>query len=132
MALRGSPWLPPYWPIGGLPPPLAPTLNTPTVMRFCLLSVRHVKKDEKRYYEELLRYSREHLMLYPYHLSDVIVRGLRVTPFSYYCSVMADIMAAEKSYDALPNFTAADCKALRAAELTRCTHRALASYGLKR
>ena len=92
------------------PPPLAPTLNTPTVMRFCLFSVRHVKKDEKRYYEELLRYSREHLMLYPYHLSDVIVRGLRVTPFSYYCSVMADIMAAEKSYDALPNFTAADCK----------------------
>uniref|UniRef100_A0A4W4F030 FAM91 N-terminal domain-containing protein n=1 Tax=Electrophorus electricus TaxID=8005 RepID=A0A4W4F030_ELEEL len=30
--------------------------------------VRHVKKEERKYYEELLKYSREHLMLYPYHL----------------------------------------------------------------
>lgn len=68
------------------------------------------KKDERQYYEELLKYSREHLMLYPYHLSDVMVKGLRVTPFSYYTSIMQDIMMQEKSYDSLPNFTAADCK----------------------
>ena len=74
------------------------------------VSVRHVRKDEKKYYEELLRYSREHLMLYPYHLSDVVVKGLRITPFSYYISIMSDIMTQEKSYDSLPNFTAADCK----------------------
>ena len=67
-------------------------------------------KDERKYYEDLLKYSREHLMLYPYHLSDVIVKGLRITPFSYYISVMSDIMMQEKSYDSLPNFTAADCK----------------------
>lgn len=67
-------------------------------------------KDERRYYEDLLKYSREHLMLYPYHLSDVIVKGLRITPFSYYVTIMADIMTQEKSYDSLPNFTAADCK----------------------
>ncbi len=72
--------------------------------------MRYVKKDEKRYYEELLRYSREHLMLFPYHLSDVIVKGLRCTPFAYYTSIMEDIMGQEKSYDSLPNFTAADCK----------------------
>lgn len=48
-------------------------------------------------------------MLYPYHLSDVMVKGLRITPFAYYISVMMDIMQQEKSYDALPNFTAADC-----------------------
>ncbi|XP_032220338.2 protein FAM91A1 [Nematostella vectensis] len=71
--------------------------------------VRHVRKDEKKYYEDLLQYSRQHLMLYPYHLSDVIVKGLRVTPFSYYCSIMQDIMSSERSYDSLPNFTAADC-----------------------
>ena len=76
----------------------------------CILSVRHVKKDERQYYEELLRYSREHLMLFPYHLSDVTVKGLRTTPFAYYVQVMADIMAQEKSYDSLPNFTAADCE----------------------
>ncbi len=77
---------------------------------FYFHTVRHVRKDEKKYYEELLRYSREHLMLYPYHLSDVVVKGLRVTPFAYYISIMSDIMTQEKSYDSLPNFTAADCK----------------------
>ncbi|XP_035747461.1 protein FAM91A1 isoform X2 [Egretta garzetta] len=48
-------------------------------------------------------------MLYPYHLSDIMVKGLRVTPFSYYTGIMEDIMNSEKSYDSLPNFTAADC-----------------------
>ncbi|GFO05062.1 protein fam91a1 [Plakobranchus ocellatus] len=71
--------------------------------------VRTIRKDEPRYYEEMLQYSREHLMLYPYHLSDVTVKGLRITPFSYYSNMMQDIMGQEKSYDSLPNFTAADC-----------------------
>ena len=39
--------------------------------------VRHYKKDEKRYYEELVDYSRRNLMLFPYHLSDVVIKGLR-------------------------------------------------------
>lgn len=58
--------------------------------RFSLFAplVRHVRKDERKYYEELLKYSREHLMLYPYHLSDIVVKGLRVTPFSYYVGIM--------------------------------------------
>ncbi|KAF6024527.1 FAM91A1 [Bugula neritina] len=71
--------------------------------------VKHACKDQKTYYENLLIYSRQHLMLYPYHLSDFMIRGLRVTPFAYYHNMMKDIMAQEKSYDALPNFTAADC-----------------------
>lgn len=54
----------------------------------CIISVRHVKKDERKYYEELLKYSRDHLMLYPFHLSDIMVKGLRVTPFSYYIGIM--------------------------------------------
>lgn len=73
-------------------------------------SVKFVRKDEKQYYEDLLSYSRQSLMLYPYHLSDVIVPGLRVTPFQYYIAMMENIMGQEKSYDSLPNFTAADCK----------------------
>lgn len=77
-----------------------------------LLSVKTIKKDERRYYEDLLQYSQDHLMLYPYHLSDVVVKGLRVTPFIYYINMMSDIMSQEKSYDSLPNFTAADCKLL--------------------
>ncbi|KAK3090617.1 hypothetical protein FSP39_013167 [Pinctada imbricata] len=71
--------------------------------------VKAIKKDERRYYEDLMQYSQEHLMMYPYHLSDVIVKGLRVTPFTYYINMMSDIMNQEKSYDSLPNFTAADC-----------------------
>lgn len=70
--------------------------------------VRHVKRNEEEYYSSLLEYSRHRLMLYPYHLSDIIVRGLRITPFSYYVKMMEEIMTAEKSYDSLPNFTAAD------------------------
>src|SRR3569623_1963747 len=54
--------------------------------------VRFVKKNEEEYYESLLAYSRSRLMLYPYHLADIIVRGLRVTPFNYYINMMADIM----------------------------------------
>lgn len=53
-----------------------------------LSPVKHVKKDERKYYEELLKYSRDHLMLYPYHLSDIMVKGLRITPFSYYTGIM--------------------------------------------
>ena len=48
--------------------------------------------------------------LYPYHLQDILVQGLRMTPFNYYCSMMHSMVHLEKSYDALPNFTAADCK----------------------
>uniref|UniRef100_A0A1B6C1C6 FAM91 N-terminal domain-containing protein n=1 Tax=Clastoptera arizonana TaxID=38151 RepID=A0A1B6C1C6_9HEMI len=71
--------------------------------------VRLVRKDERRYYEEVLLYSRSTLLLYPYHLSDIMVEGLRVTPFQYYSSVLETIMDQERSYDSLPNFTAADC-----------------------
>ena len=48
-------------------------------------------------------------MLFPYHLSDVVVKGLRITPFQYYIMILELIMSQEKSYDSLPNFTAVDC-----------------------
>lgn len=48
-------------------------------------------------------------MLYPYHLVDLFVRGLRITPFNYYLDMLSDLMLSEKSYDTLPNFTAIDC-----------------------
>lgn len=74
------------------------------------LTVKGILKDQVKYYEEIISYSKDKLMLYPYHLSDCVVRGLRITPFQYYCSIMEKIMDQEKSYDCLPNFTAADCK----------------------
>jgi len=57
-----------------------------------------------------MSYSHLHLLLYPYHLACKIVRGLRITPFQYYITIMESIMEQERSYDSLPNFTAADCK----------------------
>ena len=66
-------------------------------------------KNERSYYEQVVSSSRRQLMLYPYHLSEAIVAGLRVTPFQYYSAALLDIMDQEKSYDALPNFTAVDC-----------------------
>ena len=103
--------------------------------------------DERRYYTEMLKASRERLMvrhrrrghgpapararalnerprwsrarpppplaptrqLFPYHLSDVIVPALRITPFRYYVEIMHDLMLRERTYDTLPNFTAKDC-----------------------
>ncbi|VDL74188.1 unnamed protein product [Nippostrongylus brasiliensis] len=70
--------------------------------------VRHVKKNEETYYDMIVKYSESHLMLYPYHLADIIVRELRITPFNYYINIITDMIQSEKSYDSLPNFTAAD------------------------
>lgn len=81
-----------------------------SLVRKFFIAVKHACKDQRTYYENLLVYSRQHLMLYPYHLSDFMIRGLRVTPFAYYHGMMKDIMSQEKSYDSLPNFTAADCE----------------------
>jgi len=71
--------------------------------------VREIVNSEKSYYEDLVKWSREHFMvilvgqtftltfldasqLYPYHLADVLVKGLRLTPFKYYLDMMADVM----------------------------------------
>ncbi|XP_059059037.1 protein FAM91A1 [Achroia grisella] len=71
--------------------------------------VRTVRKDERKYYETLVQSSIQRLMLYPYHLADMIVKGLRITPFIYYVEVVVLLIESEKSYDTMPNFTAADC-----------------------
>lgn len=72
--------------------------------------MRHILRAEKRYYERIVSYSRDRLMLFPYHLADMICKGLRITPFSYYVAIVEKLMQLEKSYDYLPNFTAADCE----------------------
>ncbi|VDP88016.1 unnamed protein product [Echinostoma caproni] len=71
--------------------------------------VQQILRREKKYYERLIEYSRREHLLYPYHLQDKIVPGLRVTPFVYYRDMLVYVVRAERSYDCLPNFTAADC-----------------------
>ena len=70
--------------------------------------VRQVVVDEKAYYQEVVRSSMDALMLYPYHLSDVVMQGLQVSPFSYYRDMLLSLMRKDESYDMLQNFTAAD------------------------
>ncbi|CAD7004982.1 protein FAM91A1 [Ceratitis capitata] len=68
-----------------------------------------VFRNEQRYYELLVQKSISGLLLFPYHLADIITKGLRVTPFNYYLDLLSQLLRNDKSYDTLPNFTAADC-----------------------
>lgn len=42
-------------------------------------------------------------------MAEIISKGLRVTPFNYYIDMLAFMLRHDKSYDTMPNFTAADC-----------------------
>jgi len=69
--------------------------------------------DEKEYLGELLRASREQLFLYPYHLAARLSLCLPAsTPFEYYREMLYETIKGERSYDTLPNFTAADAQRL--------------------
>lgn len=71
-----------------------------------LLTVHKVFRNEEKYYEMLIEKSIGTYNLFPYHLADVITKGLRVTSFNYYLEVISHLLKLDKSYDQLPNFTA--------------------------
>ncbi|VDO05988.1 unnamed protein product [Rodentolepis nana] len=71
--------------------------------------IKNIVRSEKAYYRQLVQYSSQHMMLFPYHLQRKIVPGLDITPFDYYKSIVRRTMLSELSYDRIPNFTAADC-----------------------
>lgn len=70
--------------------------------------VHKIFRNEEKYYEMLIEKSVVAFSLFPYHLADVITKGLRVTAFNYYIEVISHLLKGDKSYDTLPNFTAAD------------------------
>ncbi|KAJ9545469.1 hypothetical protein OSB04_025176 [Centaurea solstitialis] len=63
---------------------------------------------EGEYYEDMMRYLRRNLALFPYHLADYVCRVMRISPFRYYCDMIFDVMKNEQPYDSIPNFSAAD------------------------
>ncbi|KAJ8433796.1 hypothetical protein Cgig2_025959 [Carnegiea gigantea] len=63
---------------------------------------------ESEYYEEMMRYLRKNLALFPYHLAEYVCRVMRVSPFRYYCDILFEVMKNEQPYDSIPNFSAAD------------------------
>ena len=74
----------------------------------------HAGVDEPAYLELVLKHSREHGQLYPYHLAAALHDSLRspMSPFEYYVEVLYERMSTERSYDTIPNFAAADCMRL--------------------
>ncbi|PRP81899.1 hypothetical protein PROFUN_10607 [Planoprotostelium fungivorum] len=54
--------------------------------------VKQMYPDEKAYYQQILKISRTHFMLYPYHLADVMTKTMRMTPFRFYLEMMEDVM----------------------------------------
>eukprot|EP00108_Taenia_solium_P011334 TsM_000733600 transcript=TsM_000733600 gene=TsM_000733600 len=71
--------------------------------------IRKIVRSERTYYRQMVQYSCQQMMLFPYHLQRKIVPGLNITPFKYYRDIVRQTMLSELSYDRLPNFTAADC-----------------------
>ncbi|PWA57699.1 hypothetical protein CTI12_AA406080 [Artemisia annua] len=63
---------------------------------------------EAEYYEDMMRYLRRNLALFPYHLADYVCRVMRISPFRYYCDMIFEVMKNEQPYDSIPNFSAAD------------------------
>lgn len=68
---------------------------------------RKVSK-EAEYYEEMMRYLRKNLALFPYHLAEYVCRVMRLSSFRYYCDMIFEVMKNEQPYDSIPNFSAAD------------------------
>ncbi|KAL4282847.1 hypothetical protein GQ457_16G017240 [Hibiscus cannabinus] len=63
---------------------------------------------QNEYYEEMMRFLRKSLALFPYYLAEYVCRVMRVSPFRYYCDMIFDLMRNEQPYDSIPNFSAAD------------------------
>ncbi|CAA7030662.1 unnamed protein product [Microthlaspi erraticum] len=63
---------------------------------------------EGEYYEDMMRYLRKTLALFPYHLAEYVCRVMRISPFRYYCDMIFEVMRNEQPYDSIPNFSAAD------------------------
>eukprot|EP00850_Spirogloea_muscicola_P001330 SM000005S17127 [mRNA] locus=s5:314702:320984:+ [translate_table: standard] len=63
---------------------------------------------EYEYYEDLMRHLKKNQSLFPYHLAEDVCRIIRVSPFNYYCDMLFEVLKSERSYDSIPNFSAAD------------------------
>eukprot|EP01064_Diplonema_japonicum_P031454 TRINITY_DN5634_c0_g1_i1.p1 TRINITY_DN5634_c0_g1~~TRINITY_DN5634_c0_g1_i1.p1 ORF type:complete len:964 (+),score=290.54 TRINITY_DN5634_c0_g1_i1:270-2894(+) len=57
----------------------------------------------------MMQICRERYLMYPYKFDLQILQHVKVMPFTHYKTILSDMVKAEKSYDALPNFTAVDC-----------------------
>ncbi|CAG9795851.1 unnamed protein product [Diatraea saccharalis] len=65
-------------------------------LRFRGSLVRTVRKDEKKYYETLVQCSIQRLMLYPYHLADMIVKGVYIILYYFDYIILYGLCKVDK------------------------------------
>ena len=77
----------------------------------------HQKKFEKtlsefsqpsEYYHKLIEYGIENFLVFPYHLISELQVYNPIVPFNYYIDMLLKVMANDRSYQSIPNFSAAD------------------------
>jgi hypothetical protein len=61
-----------------------------------------------QYYQKLIEFGVEKFLVFPYHLIPELQRYHAVVPFNYYCDMLLKVMANERSYQSIPNFSAVD------------------------
>jgi hypothetical protein len=75
-----------------------------------------------RYATAVVRAARASRMVFPYQMAREILAATGVTPFTYYRSLLIDVVRAELAYDVVPNFTAADALRLLGIGRTEFIH----------
>ena len=62
----------------------------------------------QQYYTQLIEFGISNFLVFPYHLISQFSKFTPVTPFSYYTEMLLRVMQSDKSYQSIPNFSAAD------------------------
>lgn len=60
------------------------------------------------YYQKLIEYGIDNFLVFPYHLVLELQKYNPVNPFNYYIDMLLKVMASDRSYQSIPNFSAAD------------------------
>lgn len=60
------------------------------------------------YYQRLIEFGISAFLVFPYHLVDELQRYNPIVPFTYYSEMLLRVMSSDRSYQSIPNFSAAD------------------------
>ena len=61
-----------------------------------------------QYYQGLIQFGIDNFLVFPYHLILSLQKHNPITPFNYYNEMLLRVMISDRSYQSIPNFSAAD------------------------
>jgi len=61
-----------------------------------------------QYYQGLIQFGIDNFLVFPYHLIFALMKHNPMTPFVYYNEMLLRVMQSDRSYQSIPNFSAAD------------------------